>query len=69
MSTERWRFDCVCNGFLAVIERAKVDDWFPYTGNVDREVRYYAHLVMKRARACGLYPSTAQLEAEHRRAA
>lgn len=64
MSTERWRFDCACNGFLSAIERACQDDWFPYTGKTEDEVRQWARLVMRRARKLGLYPTTEQLEAD-----
>lgn len=68
-TTGRYFFDCACDALVRDVRYAAIKDWMPYWGDTDARALWQLHLVIKRAREMGLYPTTAQLEAEARRAA
>ena len=66
------RLHYAIGGMLSAIKDAadpKYPEWSPYRGNVSGIAVFYAKHVMREARKAGLYPTTAQLEAELRQAA
>lgn len=69
MTTGRVFFDGACDALVTDIRHACAIDWMPYWGDTTARALWQLHHVLKRAREMGLYPYTAQLEAETRQAA
>lgn len=68
--TRDFNFDCACNGLVGAVQRAADparSEWAPYVGCGGYYINaalWWTRHVMQMARDRGLYPTTAQLEAE-----
>lgn len=68
----RQTFDTYCDGLVNLVRDAADPDHprtQPYRGDIVGEAVWVAKFVIRAARRMGLYPETAYLEAESRRAA
>ena len=67
--TARLFFDGACDALVTDIRYACQIDWMPYWGDTTARALFQLHVVIARARDLGMYPYTAQIEAELRRVA
>lgn len=68
-ASDRYYYAGMCDYLLRTVIDACTLEWVPYRGNLTTLAVFQAKLVMRRARHMGMYPTTAQLDAELRQAA
>jgi hypothetical protein len=60
--SQRYLFNCACDGLVTAIGTASRSDWQPYIGNTLVHAMAQLTHVMRRGRELGLIPTHAEME-------